>query len=176
MYCICFGRFIFCSRYLLNSVGASRGGHDPAKRVFWVGVGLETCFVGIFCRRGFQKYTLLPSSKGGGIKNIVCYHLVLERLSKIYFLAIFIIKHCQRHNGPEGWVLLTKITSFVISKILHKFWSNFITRISTKHQLQNLSQISAFRLNLNFKILTKPSFRISTKIKLHNLHQASTAK
>ena len=29
--------------------------------------------------------------------------------------------------------------------------------------------------NLNFKILTKPSFRISTKIKLHNLNQASAA-
>ena len=23
----------------------------------------------------------------------------------------FDIKHCQRHNGPEGWVLLTKVTS-----------------------------------------------------------------
>ena len=85
-------------------------------------------------------------------------------------------KHCQKHNGLEGWVLLTKITSFVISKFLQKFWSNFISIISTKHQLQNLNQISAFWLNLNFKILTKPSFRISTKIKLHNLHQASTAK
>ena len=21
------------------------------------------------------------------------------------------MKHCQRHNGPEGWVLLTKVTS-----------------------------------------------------------------
>ena len=93
----------------------------------------------------------------------------------MHFLGL-ICKHCQRHNGPEGWVLLTKITSFVISKFLHKFWSNFISRISTKHQLQNLNQISAFRLNLNFKILTKPSFRISTKIKLHNLNQASAAK
>ena len=42
--------------------------------------------------------------------------------------------------------------------------------------LQNLNQTSTFQLNLNFKILTKPSFRISTKIKLHNLNQASTAK
>ena len=30
--------------------------------------------------------------------------------------------------------------------------------------------------NLNFKILTKPSFRISTKIKLNNLNQALAAK
>ena len=86
------------------------------------------------------------------------------------------VKHCQRQNGPEGWVLLTKITSFVISKFLHKFWSNFISRISTKHQLQNLNQISAFRLNLSFIILTKPSFRISTNIKLHNLNHASASR
>ena len=50
-------------------------------------------------------------------------------------------------------------------KFLHKSWSNFVFRISTKHQL-----------NLNFKILIKPSFRISTKIKLHNLNQESAAK
>ena len=30
--------------------------------------------------------------------------------------------------------------------------------------------------NLNFKTLTKPSFRIWTKIKLHNLNQASAEK
>ena len=52
---------------------------------------------------------------------------------------------------------------------LHKYWSIFILRISTIHQLQNLNQTSASRLNLNFKILTKPSFRISTKHQLLNL-------
>ena len=52
-------------------------------------------------------------------------------------------------------------------KFLHKSWSN-IFRISTKHQLQNLNQTSAFRQNLNLKILTKPNFRILTKIELHN--------
>ena len=39
-------------------------------------------------------------------------------------------------------------------KFSHKSWSNFIFRISTNHQLQNLDQTSAFRLNLNFKTLT----------------------
>ena len=37
-------------------------------------------------------------------------------------------------------------------------------------QFQNLDQTSAYRLNLNFKILTKPSLRISTKVQLHNLY------
>ena len=53
----------------------------------------------------------------------------------------------------------------------HKSWSNFIFIILTGHQLPNFNQ--TFR---HFKILTKPSFRISTKIKLHNLNQASAAK
>ena len=60
-------------------------------------------------------------------------------------------QHCQRHNGPEGWVLLIKVSS--------KSQTNI--NISTK---------------LNFKILTKPSFGILTKIKPHYLNQASVAK
>ena len=64
------------------------------------------------------------------------------------------MKHCQRHNGPEGWLLLTKVTSLghiTRSWIFHKSWSNFIFRISSKHQLQNLNQASAFRLREGFK-------------------------
>ena len=41
---------------------------------------------------------------------------------------------------------------------------------------KNLNQTSASPLNLKFKILTKPSFGISTKIQLHNLYKTSTAK
>ena len=59
-------------------------------------------------------------------------------------------------------------------KFKHK--SNFIFRILNKHQLQNLNQSSAFRLNSNIKILNELSFTISTKIKFHNLNQASAAK
>ena len=49
------------------------------------------------------------------------------------------------------------------NKFKHKSWSNFIFRISNKHQLQNLDQTSASRQNLRFKILTKPNFITSTK-------------
>ena len=38
------------------------------------------------------------------------------------------------------------------------------------------NQTSPSRLNLEFKILTKPSFSISTKIQLHNLFKTSAAK
>ena len=55
-------------------------------------------------------------------------------------------------------------------KFSKKSRSDFIFILPTKQQLQNLNPISAFRQNLNFKILTKPSFRISTKNNLHNLN------
>ena len=72
-------------------------------------------------------------------------------------------KHCQRHNGPEGWVHLTKVTS----------WGH-ITNSST-----NLDQISSWesRPSINVKFSTKhepldktlsskSQFTISTKIQL----------
>ena len=37
-------------------------------------------------------------------------------------------KHCQRHNGPEGWVLITSLQFTV-----HKSWSKYNFRISIKH-------------------------------------------
>ena len=85
------------------------------------------------------------------------------------------LKHCQRHNGPEGWVRLTKVTYF--SRITRsntkfdqisssKYWSSAKFKIST----------SASRLNLKFKILTKPGFRISTKIQINYLYKTSAAK
>ena len=51
-----------------------------------------------------------------------------------------------------------------------------INNLLKKRQLQNLNQTSASWLNLNFKILTEFSFRISTKIQLHNLYKISAAK
>ena len=59
-------------------------------------------------------------------------------------------------------------------KVKHKSWSNFVFRISTKHQL--LNQASASPINLKFKILTKLSFENSTKIQLNNLYKTSAAK
>ena len=53
-----------------------------------------------------------------------------------------------------------------ILKVLTQSWSNFIFRISNRYQLQNLNQ--TWTSLLNFRISTKPSFRISSKIQLHN--------
>ena len=50
--------------------------------------------------------------------------LALERYREL-------TKHCQRHNGPEGWVHLAKVTLRSNPKFKHKSWSHSIFRIST---------------------------------------------
>ena len=35
---------------------------------------------------------------------------VRRQIQNIKFKCKYKYKHCQRHNGPEGWVLLTKVT------------------------------------------------------------------
>ena len=75
---------------------------------------------------------------------------------------------------------LTRGLSSAYQSNFCRFYHNFFTQILIKFYLQNLNQastsksqpnISILTLNLNFKILTKPSFRILTKIKLHNLYK-----
>ena len=87
-------------------------------------------------------------------------------------------KTCQRHKGREGWVQLTKVTCvghITSSKqILIKYYHQNLDKASTSKCQPNISN-SASWLNLKFKILTKPSFSISTKIHLHNLCKTSAA-
>ena len=56
-------------------------------------------------------------------------------------LQRLVLKHCQWHNGPKGWVLLTKVTS--------------LGHIASSYK--NLHQISSSesRPSINFKISTK---------------------
>ena len=65
------------------------------------------------------------------------------------------IKHCQRHNGPEGWVHLSKVTYWVISQIQ--------TQILFKLHLQNLDQA--------FTSKSTPNITTSTKLKIQNIDQ-----
>ena len=88
----------------------------------------------------------LKSWELNSVRNSDMFSLPRRSESAIYrFETATSNKHCRRHNGPKGWVLLTKATSsghITSSWLLHKSWSNFICRISTKHQLQNLNQTS----------------------------------
>ena len=78
-----------------------------------------------------------------------------------------IIKHCQRHNGPEGWVLLTKVTSsYTNLDQIPKF------KISTKHQ--HLDQTLTSKSWPNNHFITSQNkqtkFCFVTKLQLPNLH------
>ena len=75
-------------------------------------------------------------------------------------------KHCQRHNGPEGWLHMTSSNTNI----------DQISSSESRLKNQFLNQTSASPINLKFKISTKHSFRIATKIQLHNLYKTSAAK
>ena len=83
-------------------------------------------------------------------------------------------KHCQRHNGPEGWVFPIKVTSLGhitssrtnLDQISSQPSINFSFKILPVLQLQNLDKTlwskSEQKLNfmskfLSFQICTKPS-------------------
>ena len=78
-------------------------------------------------------------------------------LSFQYWKLGITVKHCQRHNGPEDWVLLTKVTYF-----------SHITRSNTK-----FDQISSSEYwpSTNFKISTSANISISTKLKIQDIDQ-----
>ena len=39
-------------------------------------------------------------------------------------------KHCQRHNGPEGWVHLAKVTSWGLINVKAKTWELLFQKLS----------------------------------------------
>ena len=89
-----------------------------------------------------------------------------------------------------GWNIAKGTTDprveFCLPKLLILDISQGQTQSLIKFHLQNIDQAPTsksrhqqtpvFRLNLKFKILTKPGFRISTKIQLHYLYKTSAAK
>jgi len=92
-----------------------------------------------------------------------CHTIVFQTLPK-----------AQRTRGLSSGYQIKFFKSY--HKFSNKSLSDFIFIFSTKQQLQNFNQISALRLNINFKILTKRIFWVSTKNNLHNLNQGSAAK
>ena len=57
----------------------------------------------------------------------------IERLP-IYLVCRKSLKHCQRHNGPEGRVHLAKVILQVQTQILIEFHLQILDSASTKHQ------------------------------------------
>ena len=122
----------------------------------------------VFCNHIWLKYVLQWKSYRVLMHcSITHYHILCWSLNKT-------LPKAQRTRGLSSAYKSNFFRSY--HKFKHKSWSNFIFRILTKHQFQNLDQTSASRLNLTFKILTKPNFIFLTKVQLHNLYKTSTAK
>ena len=68
-------------------------------------------------------------------------------------------KHCQRHNGPRGWVLSSKYLHQVISQVDQnsKSQPNICLKVLTISRPQSLDQNQGSNSlpNLSFKTLTK---------------------
>ena len=78
--------------------------------------------------------------------NIVYLHNGISGGQRVQRRNRQIDKHCQRHNGPEDWVHLTRI----LTKIkLHNLYKTSATKYQPNSSFK-------FCLNFNFKILTKP--------------------
>ena len=56
-----------------------------------------------------------------------------------------VMKHCQRHNGPEGWVHLTKVTP----------WGHITSSNTNLDQISEFYQASTSKSQPNISILTK---------------------
>ena len=55
-------------------------------------------------------------------------------------------KHCQRHNGPEDWVHLTKVSS----------WVHFTNSNTNLDQISSSESRPSINFKISTKILTKP--------------------
>ena len=90
-------------------------------------------------------------------------------------------KHCQRHNGPEGWVHITKVTSWVNITISN---TNLDQISSSESWLKNqfLNQTSASLSNSksrpNIASESRPRFNFitSTKHQHQNAEQTPASK
>ena len=56
------------------------------------------------------------------------------QVSKTHTFKRDIPKHCQRHNGPEGWVLITSSNTNLDQISSSESRPSIIFKISTKHQ------------------------------------------
>ena len=82
--------------------------------------------------------------------------------------ALYISKTLPKAQRTQG--LSSSCQSHIASS------NTNLDRISSSESWLSINKTSAYPLNLKFKILTQPSFRISTKIQLHNLCKTSATK
>ena len=98
--------------------------------------------------------------------------------------GLFILTFSLQSNRSR-WVVMKRNIAKGTTDPRVEFISQFLTQILIIFHLHNLHQVSTSKpnmnnwtslLKLNFKILTTPSFRISTKIQLHSPYKTSAEK
>ena len=103
----------------------------------------------------------------------------------LILLWIYIYKHCQRHNGPEGWVQLTKVTclSHITSsrKDLDQDYLQNLDQASTSKIRPNISISSKLKTSKSWPNLASESrprfnFITSTKHQRQNAEQTPASK
>ena len=118
----------------------------------------------------FSKVTILQHCCQVGWQLWGISSFLVSFFLHIFATPILYTKHCQRHNGPEGWVLLTKVTSsYTNLDQIPKF------KISTKHQHFDQTLTSYSWPNNHF--ITSPSLssKTLTKLQFQNFAWTSTS-
>ena len=125
---VCWMIFETVKDYLLDSAFSNRS----LKMLKTIEMFKDVCWA-------LSQYADVETSQSQSSTAPQCHHFNLSTLVLSDLEQMF--KHCQRQNGPEDWVHLTKVTSWV-----------HITNSNT-----NLDQISSSesRPSINFKISTK---------------------
>ena len=115
----------------------------------------------LFCQKKMKFIRNNRISSGGTLTNWVVAYLTNEKT----------LPKAQRTRGLSSCYQSNFLRSY------HNF-TNLDQISSSESRLKNqfLNQTSASPINLKFKISTKHSFRIATKIQLHNLYKTSASK
>ena len=89
-----------------------------------------------------------------------------ENMSSTFQSLSSINKHCQRHNGPEGWVHITSSCTSLGQISISGSWLKNLNL-----QLQNFAWTLTSNLDQTFCSKSKQKFCFMTKSQLPNLQQ-----
>ena len=95
---------------------------------------------------------------------------------KLSYNHVLSLKHCQRHNGPEGWVLITSSNTNLDQISSSESRPSIIFKISTKHQPLHKTWASKSWPNLASESRPRFNFITSTKHQRQNTEQTPASK
>ena len=88
----------------------------------------------------------------------------------------YICKHCQRHNGPEGWVHITSSNTNLDQMSSSECRPSIKFKISPKHQPLYKTKASKSWPNLASESRPRFNFITSTKHQRQNINQTPPSK